>query len=181
MDGNWFKAGFGGSHNFKYGIGWRRTDAFSQTIWPGDKIQGRIESATSSVARLYREGAGTDRTEYFSLYVGDTFSLDRLTLDLGLRYDRQGGKALPSATEGNGAKFQKAVAELAAKKDAEAEPKESEARKSKIDSLKLPDGVFRAELAEWAGEKFKATNQSQADAIVTALNGAAYVVRCPAM
>ena len=103
VDGNWFKAGFGGSHNFKYGIGWRRTDAFSQTIWPGDKIQGRIESASSSVARLYREGAGTDRTEYFSLYVGDTFSQDRLTLDLGLRYDRQGGKALPSATEGNGA------------------------------------------------------------------------------
>nr|MDQ3418394.1 TonB-dependent receptor [Acidobacteriota bacterium] len=103
VDGNWFKSGFGGSHNFKYGGGYRRTDAFSQTIWPGDKIQGRIESATSSVARLYREGAGTDRTEYWSAYLGDTFSRDRLTLDLGLRYDRQGGKALASATEGNGA------------------------------------------------------------------------------
>ena len=103
VDGNWFKTGMGGSHNFKYGVGYRRTDAFSQTIWPGDKIQGRIESATNTVARLYREGAGTDRTEYFSLYVGDTFSRDRLTLDVGLRYDRQGGKALPSATEGNGA------------------------------------------------------------------------------
>jgi DNA topoisomerase-1 len=80
------------------------------------------------------------------------------------------------AAEGNGAKFRKAVADLVAKKEAETEPNESEARKSKIDNLKLPDGVFRAELAEWAGEKFKATNQTQADAIVTALNGAAYVV-----
>jgi hypothetical protein len=103
LDGNWFKTAFGGSHNVKYGVGYRRTDAFSQTIWPGDKIQGRIESATNSVARLYREGAGTDRTEYVSLYLGDTFSRDRLTLDLGVRYDRQSGQALPSATEGNGA------------------------------------------------------------------------------
>ncbi|MBA2305503.1 MAG: TonB-dependent receptor [Acidobacteria bacterium] len=103
LDGNWFRAGLGGAHDFKYGLGYRRTDAFSQTIWPGDKIQGRIESATNRVARLYREGAGTDRTKYFSLYVGDTFSRNRLTLDLGLRYDRQWGAALPSATESNGA------------------------------------------------------------------------------
>jgi hypothetical protein len=102
-DGNWFRSGMGGSHDFKYGLGYRRTDAFSQTIWPGDKVQGRIESATNTVARLYREGAGTDRTQYFSAYVGDTFSRDRLTLDLGVRYDRQWGEALPSATESNGA------------------------------------------------------------------------------
>lgn len=102
-DGNWFRSGMGGSHDFKYGIGYRRTDAFSQTIWPGDKVQGRIESATNTVARLYREGAGTDRTQYFSAYVGDTFSRDRVTLDLGVRYDRQWGEALPSATESNGA------------------------------------------------------------------------------
>lgn len=102
-DGNWFRGGMGGSHDFKYGIGYRRTDAFSQVIWPADKVQSRIESATSRVARLYREGAGTDRTQYFNLYVGDTFSRDRLTLDVGVRYDRQWGEALPSATESNGA------------------------------------------------------------------------------
>ena len=58
VDGNWFLGGMGGSHDFKYGVGYRRTDAFAQTIWPGDKMQGRIESATNRVARLYREGAG---------------------------------------------------------------------------------------------------------------------------
>jgi hypothetical protein len=101
LDGNWFRTGFGGTHDFKYGVGYRRTDAFTQTIWPGDMIQGRIESATNQVARLFREGAGTDRTKYFSLYVGDTFSRERLTLDLGVRYDRQWGAALPSATRSN--------------------------------------------------------------------------------
>ena len=103
VDGNVFRAATGGSHDFKYGVGYRRTDSFAQTVWPGDKVQGRIESASSAVARLYREGAGTDRTEYFSAYVGDTFSRGRMTLDLGLRYDRQWGAALASDTLSNGA------------------------------------------------------------------------------
>lgn len=103
MDGNYFRSATGGSHDFKYGVGYRTSESFVQTIWPGDKIQGRIESAGTRTARLYREGAGNDKTEYFSLYVGDTFSRDRLTVDLGLRYDRQWGSALPSETESNGA------------------------------------------------------------------------------
>ena len=53
---------------------------------------------TDRRARVYREGAGTNRTEYLNFYVGDTITLDRLTVDLGVRYDRQGGKALPSQT-----------------------------------------------------------------------------------
>ena len=40
----------------------------------------------------------------------------------------------------------------------------------------LPEGAFIAELAEWAGEKFKAKSQEQSDAIVNALNGANYIV-----
>jgi DNA topoisomerase I len=40
----------------------------------------------------------------------------------------------------------------------------------------LPPGAFVAELAEWAGEKFKASSQEQADAVLKALEGAAYVV-----
>jgi hypothetical protein len=93
----------GGSHDLKYGVGYRTTEAFAQVIWPGDKIQGRIESATNQVARLYREGAGNDKTEYFSAYVGDTVSRGRVTVDVGVRYDRQWGSALPSETQANGA------------------------------------------------------------------------------
>jgi hypothetical protein len=103
VDGNLFHNATGGSHDLKYGAGYRTTEAFTQTIWPGDKIQGRIESATTSVARLFREGAGNDKTRYVSAYLGDTFSRGRLTLDLGVRYDRQWGSALPSDTSSNGA------------------------------------------------------------------------------
>jgi DNA topoisomerase I len=40
----------------------------------------------------------------------------------------------------------------------------------------VPEGAFMAELAEWAGQKFKAGNEEEATRIVTALEGAAYVV-----
>ncbi|HSL22752.1 MAG TPA: TonB-dependent receptor [Vicinamibacterales bacterium] len=103
VDGNTFQNALGGSHDLKYGVGYRTAEAFSQTIWPGDKIQGRIESATNRIGRLFREGAGNDKTRYFSAYVGDTFSRGRVTLDVGVRYDRQWGSALPSETESNGA------------------------------------------------------------------------------
>lgn len=99
LDGNHFR----GTHNLKFGVGYRRTDSFSQTLWPGDMVVGLDNSVTDRRARLYREGAGTDRTEYFHVYAGDTLSLDRLTINLGVRYDRQWGAALPSETRSNGA------------------------------------------------------------------------------
>jgi DNA topoisomerase-1 len=40
----------------------------------------------------------------------------------------------------------------------------------------LPEGAFPAELAEWAGQKFKASSADEAGKIVEALQGAAYVV-----
>src|SRR4029077_7679535 len=40
----------------------------------------------------------------------------------------------------------------------------------------VPEGAFLAELAEWAGQKFKATNEQESSAIVQALEGASYVV-----
>ncbi|HEV3236160.1 MAG TPA: type I DNA topoisomerase [Gemmataceae bacterium] len=40
----------------------------------------------------------------------------------------------------------------------------------------LPEGAFLAELAEWAGQKFKASSQEETDKIMSALNGAAYAV-----
>jgi hypothetical protein len=102
-DGNYFRSGWGGTHDFKFGAGYRRTDAFAQQLWPGDKVVAFENSATDFRARLYREGAGSNRSEYAHVYVGDTISLDRLTLDLGLRFDRQWGSALPSTTQSNGA------------------------------------------------------------------------------
>jgi hypothetical protein len=100
-DGNHFRGAWGGSHDFQYGISYRRHDSFSRVVWPGNMLVGQIEAADDFRAFVYREGAGTNRTEYFSLYGGDTIAFDRLTLNLGLRYDRQWGSALPSETMSN--------------------------------------------------------------------------------
>ena len=103
LDANHFRTALGGSHDFKFGFGWRRTDATTQTIWPGNMIQAQDNSLTNRVARIYRNGDGTNRNEYLSVYAGDTYSRGRLTLDLGVRFDRQTGRALASTTQSNAA------------------------------------------------------------------------------
>ncbi len=100
FDANYYQSGWGGNHDIKFGVGWRRHDATSQQIWPGNMIQAQ-DFSDRRFARIYRNGNGTNRTEYLSFYVGDTFSKGRLTFDAGLRFDRQSGKALPSATLAN--------------------------------------------------------------------------------
>src|SRR5205814_3689977 len=51
-----------------------------------------------------RQGFGGTRANYLNFYVGDSIALkNKLTLDVGLRFDRQWGKALPSNTASNGA------------------------------------------------------------------------------
>jgi len=101
LDGNYFRNAFGGTHEVKFGVGYRRTSQEAFTVWPGDKVVGYENSATDKRARLYRDGLGKDQNSYWSLYLGDTFERGRLTLNVGVRYDRQSGKALPSAIEGN--------------------------------------------------------------------------------
>src|SRR6185295_17056319 len=44
---------------------------------------------------------GGNRADYMDFYVGDTISRNRMTLDLGLRYDQQWGKALPATIAAN--------------------------------------------------------------------------------
>jgi len=103
VDFNHFRTVKGSQHNFKFGIGWRRTDAYARTIYPGNNIVAYENSATNFRARVYREGAGTNRSLYLDFYLGDTISLNRFTFDFGLRYDRQWGYALASGTESNAA------------------------------------------------------------------------------
>ena len=101
VDGNYFANAFGAGHEVKFGGGFRRVDATIGTVWPGDMIRAFENSATDKRARVYREGLGTDRVEFFNVYAGDTITRGRMTLDVGARFDRQWGKALPSSTRAN--------------------------------------------------------------------------------
>src|SRR4051794_27005719 len=98
---NSFFSGLGATHDVKFGGGWRRINATTGTLWPGNGILAVLQNATTSIAQVFREGSGTNRTVYGDLYVGDTISKGRATIDLGVRYDRQSGSALASSTAAN--------------------------------------------------------------------------------
>jgi hypothetical protein len=100
-DLNSFFSRFGAAHDVKYGIGWRRVNATTGTLWPGNGILALQQNASTAFAQIFREGSGTNHTAYFGLYVGDTMSKGRATIDVGVRYDHQGGRALPSQTAAN--------------------------------------------------------------------------------
>jgi hypothetical protein len=101
LDLNSFLSGFGATHDVKYGFGWRRVNATTGTLWPGNGILAQQNSATTLFAQIFREGSGTNRTSYADLYLGDTIAINRATIDVGVRYDRQGGAALASVTAAN--------------------------------------------------------------------------------
>ena len=100
-DLNSFFNKLGAAHDVKYGFGFRRVNATTGTLWPGNGILAVVQSPTTIIAQVFREGSATNRTSYADFYVGDTISKGRATIDLGVRYDHQGGRALPSATAAN--------------------------------------------------------------------------------
>jgi hypothetical protein len=100
-DATYFRSMGGATHEIKFGAMWRRADAFSGTLWPGNMIRALENSATDVRARIYREGSGNNRAQFVDFYVGDTIARGPLTVNAGVRFDRQWGSALPSQAASN--------------------------------------------------------------------------------
>ncbi len=90
VDGNYFK----GKHEVKFGFSWRRATVTSATVWPGDNILTIDLGGNSLLAQATRPHYPGSQGDYYSAYAGDTISLNRLTLNLALRYDKEKGSAL---------------------------------------------------------------------------------------
>src|SRR5581483_9263251 len=73
------------------------------------------------------------------------------------------------------AKGKKAKAKIEEEEEQDTENDEAQEPAAAVKE-ELPEGAFLAELAEWDGQKFKASSQEQVDPIVKALEGASYVV-----
>ena len=86
-DGNFFS----GQHELKYGFGWRRADVDSSDIVPGNGIISWHSGYPLIWAEVTRGPWGGTATsgKYYSAYIGDTITLDRLTFNVGVRWDRQ--------------------------------------------------------------------------------------------
>ena len=100
-DAHAFVKAAGMSHDIQIGSGFRTTDAWTLNEWPGNGILGIENSPTDFRAQVFRQGNGGNRANYFDVHAGDTMSKGRATINLGLRYDRQWGEALPSTIAGN--------------------------------------------------------------------------------
>lgn len=80
---------FAGSHELKFGGGWRKTPVQTQQTWPASHLVASWDSYPKMLVQVARDyQANTDAT-YVGGYITDTISLDRLTLTGGVRFDRQ--------------------------------------------------------------------------------------------
>ncbi|MDQ2979065.1 MAG: TonB-dependent receptor, partial [Acidobacteriota bacterium] len=98
------------SHEIRGGVSYRDAPVRNQTFWPGGEIiafQGPRPGSSGSGACNVDCAAITRRSnrrvdvKYYSGYVSDTLTADRLTMSLGLRYDYQNGAVQTSFAPAN--------------------------------------------------------------------------------
>lgn len=102
-DANYFFKGFGGTNELKFGFSYRGVKTTSGSTFAGEQLVGYINSPTDYVAKLWRDSLYNYSGKYMSAYVGDMLSLDRFTLNVGVRWDGQTAKNDESAALANGA------------------------------------------------------------------------------
>ena len=94
LDGHYFLAGWGGSHQLKFGGSYRKAGSFSETVFPGNKTRAIFNTNLQDRARFFRDGRSEAESKYYTIYAADTFTRKRLNVTLGLRWDLQ--RATPS-------------------------------------------------------------------------------------
>ncbi|MFY9820446.1 MAG: marine proteobacterial sortase target protein [Thermoanaerobaculia bacterium] len=87
------------SHELKYGAGYRTAESSTSIAWPGGGFE--LARGGPQLLVLSRDAAPRVETRYTSLYLQDTLSVDRLTANLGMRWDRQGGRNEASTAAAN--------------------------------------------------------------------------------
>lgn len=93
------------SNELKFGGGFREQENFSQSVWPRGKFvnAGELSGLDPGIALVAfpRNKTVGLKSNYDTLWVQDTLTVNRLTLNAGLRYDKQSGENLPTADPGN--------------------------------------------------------------------------------
>ena len=97
---NFFNIG-GFSNELKYGAGYRTAEQSSLFSWPGGGLDLAAGGGHPPPVPRPRRPTPRSKTDYGSAYLQDTLSRGNLTANVGLRYDRQGGKNLASTAAAN--------------------------------------------------------------------------------
>jgi hypothetical protein len=101
FDGSYFAQGMGGGHELKFGFGYREVTTATNFHWTGNQLVGYINSETDYEARLYREGSPGALARYMSLYAGDVYTRNRLSINAGVRWDLQKAKNTAASAPAN--------------------------------------------------------------------------------
>ncbi len=95
-------------HELKLGFGWRKFGVKSSVVWPGDETVGyeQVRFPTdpggfTGQADITRAAAISYAYTYYNGFVSDTLTANNLTVNVGLRYDRQNGQNLASSVPAN--------------------------------------------------------------------------------
>ena len=93
-DANYFR----GNHELKLGFTWRKTQVHSTSEWPGNNILTMHDGYPNMVAQVTAPYSSDGETKYISFYAGDTITLNRMTINAGVRYDYQSASLLESVS-----------------------------------------------------------------------------------
>jgi len=98
---NYFAPGvLGGDHTFRVGYRWRTAAAHSETHYGGNTIAA-FRNGVASEAWLFRDAITDYHLDTHAVYAQDTYQAGKLSLNLGVRWDRQRDVALESAVPGH--------------------------------------------------------------------------------
>jgi hypothetical protein len=90
LDGNYFFNSGNLSHDLKFGVGYRKAQLESQSLFPGNGTRYDFYSPFGLFG-LSRDYVNDSDSKYQSLYVQDTMTVGNLTANVGLRFDKQTG------------------------------------------------------------------------------------------
>ena len=98
---NYFLPGtLGGDHALKAGYRWRTAHSISLNH-RGGNADARFTNNLPNSVDLWRDGNSVTHLDTHAMYIQDTFSMRKLTLNLGLRWDRQSDAALAATVPAN--------------------------------------------------------------------------------
>jgi hypothetical protein len=93
-------ARFGGDHSFKFGYRWRSAHSTSLNH-RGGFLEARLTNGVPNSANIYRDQTSESHLNTNALYVQDTFTKQRLTVNIGFRYDIQDDAQLAALVPAN--------------------------------------------------------------------------------
>jgi hypothetical protein len=80
---------FAGKNELKFGFSYRKTPVDSQTVFPASHIVTFWNGYPNLFVQVTRDWRQSTDAQYANGYINDTISMNRLTLNLGVRFDHQ--------------------------------------------------------------------------------------------